>query len=170
MWPAGTSRVWVAWPRRAERAPPGGDQGISPASAGSASSGAERKKRVGQFSAGMRKRLAFAAAVIHAPDLLFLDEPFESIDPAGASLMKEWLQRMTEQGRTVFLTTHVLETAERLCHQAAIIMHPGKVLWQGNLDSLSAESFIAHDGIRFRTLDKLFLHLMGERKMSLNWL
>ena len=63
----------------------------------------------------MRKRVAFAAAVIHSPEVLFLDEPFESIDPAGVALMKQWLRRFTEQGRTVFMTSHVLETVERLC-------------------------------------------------------
>lgn len=83
----------------------------------------EGKKPLGQFSAGMRKRVAFAAAVIHTPEILFLDEPFESIDPAGVALMKQWLRHITAEGRTVFMTTHVLETVERLCDRIAIINH-----------------------------------------------
>src|SRR5438094_443996 len=65
-------------------------------------------KTLGEYSTGMRKRVAFAAAVIHSPDILFLDEPFESIDPAGVALMKQWLRRLTEHGRTVFITSHIL--------------------------------------------------------------
>ena len=75
----------------------------------------DTSKTLSEYSTGMRKRVAFAAAVIHSPEVLFLDEPFESIDPAGVSLMKQWLRRFTEQGRTVFITSHVLETVERLC-------------------------------------------------------
>ena len=63
---------------------------------------------------------AFAAAIIHRPEILFLDEPFESIDPAGVALMKRWLRRFTAEGRTVFMTTHVLETVERVCDRAAL--------------------------------------------------
>src|SRR5581483_818594 len=91
----------------------------------------DTSKTLAEYSTGMRKRVAFAAAVIHTPDVLFLDEPFESIDPAGVSLMKQWLRRLTEQGRTVFVTSHVLETVERLCDRVAIVTRPGKLVWQG---------------------------------------
>ena len=94
----------------------------------------------------MRKRVAFAAAVIHSPDLLFLDEPFESIDPAGVASIKQWLHRFTAQGRTVFLTTHVLETVERLCSQVAIITNPGKLVWQGDITALERDGTIEYDG------------------------
>ena len=86
-------------------------------------------KPLSDYSTGMRKRVAFAAAVIHSPEVLFLDEPFESIDPAGVALMKQWLRRFTEQGRTVFITTHVLDTVERLCQQVAIVTKPAN--WYG---------------------------------------
>jgi ABC-2 type transport system ATP-binding protein len=127
------------------------------------------KKRLSQFSAGMRKRVAFAAAVIHGPELLFLDEPFESIDPAGVALMKEWLRRFIAQGRTVFLTTHVLETAERLCDEAAIVTRPGKLVWHGSLAQLTNEGVLAHDGHWFRSLEQLFLYVAGERHARLTW-
>ncbi|MGD0101140.1 MAG: ABC transporter ATP-binding protein [Acidobacteriota bacterium] len=131
---------------------------------------ADERKILGEYSAGMRKRVAFAAAVIHSPDVLFLDEPFESIDPAGVALMKHWLRRFTEQGRTVFITSHVLETVERLCTDIAIITRPGKLVWQGNITALANDGAIRHDGHEFRALEPLFLHLTGERYADLSWL
>jgi ABC-2 type transport system ATP-binding protein len=102
--------------------------------------------------------------VIHSPEVLFLDEPFESIDPAGVSLMKQWLRRFTDQGRTVFITSHVLETVERVCTEVAIITQPGKLVWQGDITALQ------HNGQKFDSLESLFLHLTGERYADLNWL
>ena len=127
-------------------------------------------KMLSEYSTGMRKRVAFAAAVIHAPEVLFLDEPFESIDPAGVSLMKQWLRRFTDQGRTVFITSHVLETVERLCDRVAIITRPGKLVWQGEITALANDGSVQHDGREFRSLEQLFLHLTGEKYTDLNWL
>jgi ABC-2 type transport system ATP-binding protein len=128
------------------------------------------KKPLNEFSAGMRKRVAFAAAVIHTPEILFLDEPFESIDPSGVALMKQWLRRFTSQGRTVFLTTHVLETAERVCDRAAIVKVKGQVVWDGDLTALAADRPVEFDGQKFNTLEDLFLHVAGERYAELDWL
>src|SRR5215472_16287639 len=119
----------------------------------------DTSKTLSEYSTGMRKRAAFAAAVIHTPDILFLDEPFESIDPAGVALMKQWLRRLTEQGRTVFVTSHVLETVERLCDRVAIVTRPGKLVWQGDITALAAGGAISFDGREFRSLEPLFLHL-----------
>lgn len=130
----------------------------------------EGKKPLNEFSAGMRKRVAFAAAVIHTPEILFLDEPFESIDPAGVALMKQWLRRLTTQGCTVFMTTHVLETVERLCDRVVIIKSPGKVVWEGDITPLAADRPISFDGQEFDTLEKLFLHVAGQRYATLDWL
>lgn len=131
----------------------------------------EGKKPLGDFSAGMRKRVAFAAAIIHAPELVFLDEPFESVDPAGVAVMKDWLRRMTAHGRTVFMTTHVLETVERVCDRVAIITRPGTVVWEGSLAPLAAGQALSLDGREFGTLEGLFLHAAGEaRTHSLAWL
>ena len=130
----------------------------------------EPGKALSEYSTGMRKRVAFAAAVIHTPEILFLDEPFESIDPAGVSLMKQWLRRFTEQGRTVFITSHVLETVERLCERVAIITRPGKLVWQGDITVLHNEGTVDYEGQQFRSLEGLFLHLTGERYTDLNWL
>jgi len=127
-------------------------------------------KTLAEFSTGMRKRVAFAAAVIHSPEVLFLDEPFESIDPAGVALMKQWLRRFTGQGRTVFITSHVLDTVERLCNRVAIVVRPGKLVWQGDITVLGNDGLIEHAGRQFRALEPLFLHLTGEHYADLNWL
>jgi ABC-2 type transport system ATP-binding protein len=130
----------------------------------------DTSKTLSEYSTGMRKRVAFAAAVIHSPEVLFLDEPFESIDPAGVSLMKQWLRRFTDQGRTVFITSHVLETVERVCTEVAIITRPGKLLWQGDITVLGKDGNITHNGQEFDALESLFLHLTGERYADLDWL
>lgn len=130
----------------------------------------DSSKTIGEYSTGMRKRVAFAAAVIHSPEVLFLDEPFESIDPAGVALMKQWLRRFTDQGRTVFITSHVLETVERLCNQVAIITKPGKLVWEGDITVFSRDGAVEVGGSRFTSLEPLFLHLTGERYADLNWL
>ena len=130
----------------------------------------DTSKPLSDYSTGMRKRVAFAAAVIHSPDVLFLDEPFESIDPAGVSLMKQWLRRFTERGRTVFITTHVLDTVERLCQQVAVVTKPGKLVWEGDITALASDGAIEFDGQQFRALETLFLHLTGEKYADLKWL
>src|SRR5436190_16814228 len=130
----------------------------------------DTSKTLSEYSTGMRKRVAFAAAVIHTPEILFLDEPFESIDPAGVALMKQWLRRFTDQGRTVFITSHVLETVERLCQEVAIVTKPGKLVWQGDITTLHNDGAIQFDGREFRALEPLFLHLTGERSAELKWL
>jgi ABC-2 type transport system ATP-binding protein len=131
----------------------------------------EGRKRLGEFSAGMRKRVAFAAALIHKPDVLFLDEPFESIDPAGAATMKCWLRELTDQGHTVFMTSHVLETVERVCDRVAIIRSPGKLLWEGDITALAADRPIVFGERSFRTLEELFLEVTGRKyRADLDWL
>ena len=118
-------------------------------------------KTLSEYSTGMRKRVAFAAALIHQPEIMFLDEPFESIDPAGVALMKQWLRKFTAEGRTVFITSHVLETVERLCEEIAIITRPGKLVWQGDIRALQNQGAIEYDGRQFYALEPLFLHLTG---------
>jgi ABC-2 type transport system ATP-binding protein len=130
----------------------------------------DSSKTLSEYSTGMRKRVAFAASVIHKPEILFLDEPFESIDPAGVALMKQWLRRFTEQGRTVFMTTHVLETVERVCHDVAIITKPGKLVWQGDVSVLAENGKLQFNGLEFDALEPLFLHLTGDTYKDLDWL
>jgi ABC-2 type transport system ATP-binding protein len=95
------------------------------------------KKLVTDYSHGMQKKLAMAAAVIHGPKVLFLDEPFEGVDAIAAGTLKAMLQGMIARGATIFLTSHVLEIVERLCTHVAII-HRGRLVAQGSLEELRA--------------------------------
>jgi ABC-2 type transport system ATP-binding protein len=116
----------------------------------------------------MQKKLALAAAVIHGPRVLFLDEPFEGVDAVAAGTLKSMLQRMIARGATVFLTSHVLEIVERLCTHIAII-HRGELVAQGSLDELragagrigQADRGEEAAGARQRSLEEIFLEIVG---------
>src|SRR5207237_7595609 len=95
------------------------------------------KTMIADYSHGMQKQLSLAAAVIHGPRILFLDEPFEGVDALAAGALKSLLARMTERGVTIFLTSHVLEIVERLCSHVGII-HKGRLVAQGSLEELRA--------------------------------
>jgi ABC-2 type transport system ATP-binding protein len=128
----------------------------------------EDKKLIADFSHGMQKKLALAAAVIHGPKILFLDEPFEGVDAVAAGTLKTMLQRMIARGVTIFLTSHVLEIVERLCSHVAII-HRGRLVAQGSLEELRAgmgrlgdrgPSIAPADGA-WRSLEEIFLEIVG---------
>src|SRR5262249_15905007 len=127
------------------------------------------RRRLAEYSTGMRKKVAFAAAIIHRPEILFLDEPFESIDPAGVAMLKDWLRRFVAGGRTGFMTTHVLETVEGLWDDVAIIKS-GSVAWRRDVGSLANGGKLECDGRHFTTLEALFLNLIGEKYGRLEWL
>ncbi len=80
-----------------------------------------RQSRVGTFSKGMKQRLALARALLHEPKVLFLDEPTAGLDPEAAQEVRELVKRLSNEGRTVFLSTHNLTEAEQLCHRIAVI-------------------------------------------------
>jgi ABC-2 type transport system ATP-binding protein len=105
------------------------------------------------YSHGMRQKLALAAALLHEPEVLILDEPMVGLDPRSARDVKELLQEFAAAGRTVFLSTHTLEVAETLCTRVAIIQ-AGRILTQGTLDDLRREA--RHDG---GSLEAVFLRL-----------
>jgi ABC-2 type transport system ATP-binding protein len=93
-------------------------------------------KMILDYSAGMRKKTAIACALIHAPEVLFLDEPFESVDPISTRAIKNILRDMVAQrGTTVFFSTHVMDLAERFCHQVGII-NKGHLADQGSISEL----------------------------------
>jgi ABC-2 type transport system ATP-binding protein len=119
---------------------------------------ADQKKLVTDFSHGMQKKLALAAAVIHGPKVLFLDEPFEGVDAIAAGTLKQMLQRMIARGATIFLTSHVLEIVERLCTHIGII-HRGQLVAQGSIEQLRAG--VASSGSEPLTLEQIFLEIVG---------
>jgi len=92
---------------------------------------------VESYSHGMKQRLSLAAALIHHPQLLIIDEPMVGLDPAGARLIKSVFRRLAEEGRTVFLSTHTLEVAEAICDRVAII-DKGEVATEGTVEELKA--------------------------------
>jgi ABC-2 type transport system ATP-binding protein len=144
------------------------------------------KTLVTDYSHGMQKKLALAAAVIHGPKILFLDEPFEGVDAIASGTLKAMLQRMISHGATIFLTSHVLEIIERLCSHVAIIHH-GRLVAQGSIEDLragveaqSAEpssgsetpDLAARPGEKL-TLEEIFLRIVGGARLAdqeLSWL
>ncbi len=116
---------------------------------------------VADYSAGMTKKIALACAMIHAPRLLVLDEPFESVDPVSAANLTDILERYVEGGGTVLLSSHGMDLIERVCDSAAIIVG-GRVLAQGTLDEVRGG----------KTLEDRFVELAGGRKAAegMEWL
>ncbi len=117
------------------------------------------------LSTGMRKKLGLACALIHAPRVLFLDEPFESVDPVSARTIQDVLTRVTATGGTVVFSSHVMDTVERLCDRVAIV-HEGKICAVGSIDEATAG--------RTKRLEDVFLALVGGTAAgsdgSLGWL
>ena len=137
------------------------------------------KTQIADYSHGMQKKLALAAAVIHAPRVLFLDEPFESVDAVAAGTLKAMLSRMIARGATIFLTSHVLEIVERLCSHVAII-DKGNLVAQGSLEDLRAGVEASRtDGSgqpaarEKLTLEQIFLEMVGGSRAAgqeISWL
>jgi ABC-2 type transport system ATP-binding protein len=130
----------------------------------------ETRKLITDFSHGMQKKLALAAAVIHGPKILFLDEPFEGVDAVAAGTLKQMLQGMIARGSTIFLTSHVLEIVERLCTHVSIINH-GQLIADGSLEQLRAGVHAQADsdapGARL-TLEEIFIRVIGKEEGTAN--
>ncbi len=121
---------------------------------------------VADYSHGMRKKLALSAALLPAPRLLFLDEPFEGIDAVASRQIKKLLASFVEGGGTIFLTSHILEIVERLSDHIGVI-HQGRLVAQGPVEELHAASGGG------KTLEEVFLGLVGADEgeaPSLSWL
>ena len=122
----------------------------------------EVKKLTLEFSHGMKKKLALAAALIANPDLLFLDEPFEGVDAVASRVLRDILKHCVARGATVFLTSHVLEIVEKLCTDVGIIAQ-GKLVHQGTMQELR------RDG----SLEDRFISVVGGGQgeaQKLSWL
>ena len=135
------------------------------------------RKLIVEYSHGMKKKLSLACALIHRPEILFLDEPFEGVDAIASRTLKDLLMKLTARGLTVFLTSHVLETVERLCSDIAIISQ-GKLLASGSLDELRKGIATAADGqpdAPPMSLEDYFIHVVGGTRSTgeeevLQWL
>jgi ABC-2 type transport system ATP-binding protein len=125
---------------------------------------AQPRKLIAEYSKGMRKRVAMAAALIHRPHLFLMDEPFEGVDAVGARLMKEILLEQVRHGATIFLTSHVLEVVERLCQRVAIIAD-GRLVLEADMTDVRAGGS--------ETLEDAFVRLVGAERggpSGLDWL
>jgi ABC-2 type transport system ATP-binding protein len=121
---------------------------------------------VADYSHGMRKKIALSAALLPAPRLLFLDEPFEGIDAIASRQIKDLLAAFVKNGGTVFLTTHVLEIVERLCNHIGIISK-GRLVAQGSMAELRA------GGVSGQSLEERFMDIVGvspSAAPALDWL
>jgi ABC-2 type transport system ATP-binding protein len=114
------------------------------------------------YSTGMRKKIALASALLHAPAVLFLDEPFEAIDPVSTRTLRAVLERFTDTGNTVVFSSHVMEVVERLCDRVGIVNF-GRLIAEGPIDEIRGG----------RRLEDVFVDLVGGRDESaaaLGWL
>jgi len=125
----------------------------------------EPKRLIVEYSHGMKKKLSLACALIHRPEILFLDEPFEGVDAIASRTLKDLLMRLTARGLTVFLTSHVLEIVERLCSDIAIIAQ-GKLLASGSLDELRQGIRMEGDGKGPVSLEEYFIRVVGGDRAS----
>ena len=115
-----------------------------------------RNDRCETFSRGMKQKAILAAALIHEPKLLMLDEPLTGLDAAASRFVKDLLRRKVDEGAAVILTTHILEVAERMADRIGIIKN-GKLLIEGRLSELQARA-----GAAGQSLEDVFLSLVGE--------
>ncbi len=134
---------------------------------------ADADKLIVDYSQGMRKKTALAAAIIHTPRVLFLDEPFEGIDAISGRAIRNVLQRLRERGTTIFFSSHILEVVERLCTRIGVIAQ-GRLLAQGTMAELRTLAQTGEHG----TLEDIFLRTVGAAdehylegsERSLTWL
>ncbi|MFB3882362.1 MAG: ABC transporter ATP-binding protein [Armatimonadota bacterium] len=124
-------------------------------------------KLIVDYSMGMKKKTAFAAALIHRPRVMFLDEPFNGIDPISVRAIRNVLRQLTEHGTTIFFTTHVMEVVERLCTRVAII-NRGRIVGDGDLAELREKAKAGGES----SLEDIFLKLVEARvdEETLSWL
>jgi len=127
----------------------------------------DRSKLIVDYSHGMRKKTALAAALIHNPRVLFLDEPLNGIDPISGRVVTDLLRRLAQKGVTLFFTSHVLDVVERLCDEVAIIDR-GRIVAQGTLDEIRRQREVGSDA----TLEDVFLKLVAAdvRREDISWI
>ncbi len=125
-------------------------------------------KLIVDYSVGMRKKAALAAAIIHRPQVLFLDEPFEGIDPVSSRVIRDILHDLTRRGTTVFFSSHIMEVVERLSTRVGII-NQGVLVAEGTLQELRER---ASGNNKDATLEDIFLNVIGVRNEThnLSWL
>src|SRR5438067_6055782 len=125
-------------------------------------------KLIVDYSVGMRKKVALAAAILHRPEVIFLDEPFEGIDPVSSRVIRDILHDLTQRGVTIFFSSHIMEVVERLCTRVGII-NQGMLVAEGTLQELRER---ASGDNKDATLEDIFLNVVGAQNENhnLSWL
>ena len=122
----------------------------------------DAKRLVADYSTGMRKKAALGCALIHNPQVLFLDEPLEGVDPVSADVIRRLLKRFADSGSTVLFSSHVMELVEQVCDHVSIIA-AGRIVATGTMNEVRAG----------KTLQRAFIDLVGTRGTGgegLSWL
>lgn len=132
----------------------------------------DQDKMIVDYSMGMKKKVALACALIHRPRVLFLDEPFNGVDPISVRAIRTVLNQLTQHGTTIFFSSHVMEVVEKLCNRVAIIAH-GRIVGEGTIPELRARA--QESGSGDSSLEDIFLTLVkgrsiGEHDEALSWL
>ncbi len=132
---------------------------------------ADADKLIVDYSVGMRKKIALAAALIHRPQVLFLDEPFEGIDPISSRVIRNILRDLTGSGVTIFFSSHIMEVVERLCSRVGII-NQGRLVAEGTLQELRERSGQDGQTSEGASLEDIFLQVVGAQQEggNLSWL
>lgn len=117
--------------------------------------GSARRKKLSDLSKGMRQRVAIAESLLNAPDLLFMDEPASGLDPIGRREVRKLLIRLKEEGKTIFLCSHLLSEMEQVCTRVGIL-HDGNLLKVGHLSELLSPVY--------RTLEDLFIEIVEGKR------
>ena len=125
-------------------------------------------KLIVDYSVGMRKKIALAAAIMHRPEVIFLDEPFEGIDPVSSRVIRDILHDLTQRGTTIFFSSHIMEVVERLCTRVGII-NQGTLVAEGTLQELRNR---AQGEDKDASLEDIFLNVIGAKNEdhNLSWL
>ena len=116
---------------------------------------ADAKRRAGKYSGGMKRRLSLALALIHDPQIAFLDEPTVAMDPQSRHAVWDFIKELKKEGKTVVLTTHYMEEAEELCDRVGIIDH-GKLIALGSPKELTSSNDV-------KNLEEVFIKLTGRK-------
>ncbi len=119
-----------------------------------------REDKVGTFSKGMKQRLALARALLHEPQVLFLDEPTAGLDPEVAREVRELIKRLSEEGRTIFLSTHNLTEAELLCHRIAVVQT--RLLALDTAENLRQRLFRRQVAVQLESLPSIIVETVAE--------
>lgn len=132
-----------------------------------------KDRLINTYSQGMRKKIAFGAAIIHSPKVLFLDEPFENVDPVMRKKMKEILVRMKNNGATIMITSHALIEVEDFCDEVAII-NKGRLVYQSKTEDIRKKIKDEVSKETYNSLEEVFLDVIkspeNEEEKKLSWI